>query len=189
MSTNKSTNLNLHLWEPEDDFLRTEFNENFEAIDGAVQGEKTAREAAVQQEREARISDMQEVRASISSTGGNASQAVNQLRAELTAELAGVKAKAEAAYGPDTPPFVLGSYTGDGNYGLDHIRKVELDFSPRLVIVAGNNGSLVAAPRNLGSCGKTEFSWGDRSVSWFAFGSAADHMNVSNKTYFYAIFR
>ena len=35
MSTNKSEHLKLHLWEPEDDFLRTEFNENFEAIDEA----------------------------------------------------------------------------------------------------------------------------------------------------------
>ena len=33
MSTNKSEHLSLHLWEPVDDFLRTEFNENFEAID------------------------------------------------------------------------------------------------------------------------------------------------------------
>ena len=33
MSTNKSTNLNLHLWEPGDDFLRTEFNENFQKVD------------------------------------------------------------------------------------------------------------------------------------------------------------
>lgn len=33
MSTNKSANLNLHLWEPEDNFLRTEFNENFEKLD------------------------------------------------------------------------------------------------------------------------------------------------------------
>lgn len=36
MSTNKSAHLNLHLWEPEDDFLRTEFNENFEKLDEKV---------------------------------------------------------------------------------------------------------------------------------------------------------
>ena len=36
MSTNKSEHLKLHLWEPEDDFLRTEFNENFSALDEAV---------------------------------------------------------------------------------------------------------------------------------------------------------
>ena len=36
MSTNKSQNLKLHLWEPEDHFLRTEFNENFAALDTAI---------------------------------------------------------------------------------------------------------------------------------------------------------
>ena len=33
MSSNKSENLGLHLWEGEDDFLRTEFNENFQLLD------------------------------------------------------------------------------------------------------------------------------------------------------------
>lgn len=42
MSTNKSQNLNLHLWEPNDDFLRTEFNENFAAIDSSVKSVQTA---------------------------------------------------------------------------------------------------------------------------------------------------
>ena len=42
MSTNKSQNLKLHLWEPEDNFLRTEFNENFAAIDAAVKADRTA---------------------------------------------------------------------------------------------------------------------------------------------------
>ena len=36
MSTNKSRNFQLHLWEPEDDFLRAEFNENFQKLDGAA---------------------------------------------------------------------------------------------------------------------------------------------------------
>ena len=36
MSTNKTENLNLHSWEPTDPFKRTEFNENFAAIDAAV---------------------------------------------------------------------------------------------------------------------------------------------------------
>lgn len=36
MSTNKTTNYQLHKWEAEDDFLRTEFNENFAAIDEAL---------------------------------------------------------------------------------------------------------------------------------------------------------
>lgn len=36
MASNQTTNYGLHLWEPEDDFLRTEFNENNEAIDAAL---------------------------------------------------------------------------------------------------------------------------------------------------------
>lgn len=36
MSTNKTANYGLHLWEPGDDFLRSEFNANFSAIDAAA---------------------------------------------------------------------------------------------------------------------------------------------------------
>jgi hypothetical protein len=38
MSTNKTENYQLHSWEPGDDFLRTEFNENFSLIDAAIGG-------------------------------------------------------------------------------------------------------------------------------------------------------
>ncbi|MCI8539218.1 MAG: hypothetical protein HFF18_11255 [Oscillospiraceae bacterium] len=48
MSTNKSQNLKLHLWEPEDNFLRTEFNENFSAIDAALKAEADQRTALEQ---------------------------------------------------------------------------------------------------------------------------------------------
>lgn len=41
MSTNKTEHYALHAWEPGDDFLRTEFNENFAAVD-AVLGEMPA---------------------------------------------------------------------------------------------------------------------------------------------------
>lgn len=36
MSTNKTTNYGLHQWQPGDTFLRSEINENFAALDGAV---------------------------------------------------------------------------------------------------------------------------------------------------------
>ena len=38
MSTNTSQNLGLHLWEPNDQVLRTEFNQNWQKIDTAVAG-------------------------------------------------------------------------------------------------------------------------------------------------------
>lgn len=36
MSTNKTERFGLHAWEPEDRFLREEFNENFARLDGAA---------------------------------------------------------------------------------------------------------------------------------------------------------
>ncbi len=36
MSSNKTTNYNLHSWLPEDDFLRSEMNENFSKLDTAA---------------------------------------------------------------------------------------------------------------------------------------------------------
>ena len=51
MSTNKSQTLKLHLWEPEDNFLRTEFNENFAAIDAAVRAVREIAEMAYSPEQ------------------------------------------------------------------------------------------------------------------------------------------
>ena len=36
MSSRKTTNHSLHLWDPQDTFLRTEFNENTEKLDAAI---------------------------------------------------------------------------------------------------------------------------------------------------------
>lgn len=38
MSTNKTEHYALHAWEPEDDFVRQEFNENFAKLDTALAG-------------------------------------------------------------------------------------------------------------------------------------------------------
>ncbi len=47
MSTRKTQNYQLHQWEATDDFLRTEFNENFGKLDEAVAAEVAARADAV----------------------------------------------------------------------------------------------------------------------------------------------
>ena len=49
MSTNKTTNYNLHSWFPEDDFLRTEMNENFTKLDTLLKNETAALSAALGQ--------------------------------------------------------------------------------------------------------------------------------------------
>ena len=189
MSTNKSAHLNLHLWEPEDDFLRTEFNENFEKIDAGVKAEENARAAAIQAEQEARGSAIQEVKNSISATDGNASSAVSQLRTDLTAEIGAVRTTAEAAYSAANPPFVIGSYMGTGTYGQTDARTVTVDFVPRLLIVSGSDGGLLVAPRGLTSSYYSRFVWGDNSVSWYGSRSPEYHLNVQDEVYYYAVFR
>ena len=45
MSTNKTTNYNLHAWLPQDEFHLTEINENFALLDAALRAEAGNREA------------------------------------------------------------------------------------------------------------------------------------------------
>lgn len=189
MSTNKSEHLKLHLWEPEDDFLRTEFNENFSALDGAVAGETAARTSAIRAEQEARAAAIQEVKDSISATGGNASSAVSQLRTELTAEIGSVRTTAEAAYSDGNPPFVVGSYQGNGTYGIDCACSAAVGFLPRLLIVSGTDGGLLVAPRGQTTSYYTHVIWGDNSVSWYGSRSPAYHLNAQDETYYYVVFR
>lgn len=47
----KTANYGLHQWVPEDNFLRTDFNEDFLLIDSAVHGVQTALDAAVQRQQ------------------------------------------------------------------------------------------------------------------------------------------
>ena len=46
MATNSSEHLGLHLWEPTDQVLRTEFNQNWTTIDTAVNAAQETAEAA-----------------------------------------------------------------------------------------------------------------------------------------------
>ena len=46
MATNSSEHLGLHLWEPTDQVLRTEFNQNWTKIDTAVNAAQETAEAA-----------------------------------------------------------------------------------------------------------------------------------------------
>ena len=61
MATNSSEHLGLHLWEPTDQVLRTEFNENWQKLDTAVGAAQDAADAA-QQEAEENMRFLQEVR-------------------------------------------------------------------------------------------------------------------------------
>ena len=139
MSSNKSQTLNLHLWVPEDDFLRAEFNENFTALDSAVKAdrnsikaEETARKNAVTAEANARKNAITQLQNSISSTGSTSTSAVNSLRTELMEQINAVKATADAAYCPDYKPFATGFTYRKSDATEDTI--ITLGFRPNLVV-------------------------------------------------------
>jgi len=54
MSTNKTQHYHLHAWEPSDDFLRAEMNENFAAIDAAICRETGVLDGLIKAETAAR---------------------------------------------------------------------------------------------------------------------------------------
>lgn len=117
MSTNKTQNYNLHSWVPEDDFLRSEFNDNFTSLDTALKAlstalaaETTAREQAVAAEAAARQS-------AVSAEQSARQSAVNGL----------TSGKAE---------LVCGFYTGDGTAE----RTITLGFQPKAVLLVSDTG-------------------------------------------------
>lgn len=141
MSTNKTQNYNLHSWVPEDDFIRSEFNDNFTGIDAALKtlsdgiaAEQNARTAAVTAEKTAReqaVAAEATARASAVTAEENARK--QAITAEQNARVAAINslttAKAE---------IVVGTYTGDG--AAD--RTINLGFQPKAVLLVDSNGRM-----------------------------------------------
>ena len=158
MSTNKSEHLGLHLWEPEDDFLRTEFNENFTAIDGAVKAERDARTAAV-----AALTEQ------LTAAGSGSSAALNQAKQELTAAIqaeqsarsqadqqetaartqadAVLTEKVDKAYADENPSCVVGYYIGEGKYGSSNPNVLTVGFPPKALFLFDSDYLIASAVR------------------------------------------
>lgn len=119
MSTNKTQNYNLHSWVPEDDFLRSEFNDNFTSLDTALKSLSTAL-AAETTAREQAVSAEAQARAAAISTEQN------------------TRAAAIAALTTSKAEIVTGAYSGDKTTG----RVIDLGFQPRAVLVANKYGRM-----------------------------------------------
>ena len=206
MSSNKSTNLGLHLWEGEDDFLRTEFNENFQAIDTGIKAEETARKSAIQAETKARQSAIQaetkarqtaiqELKNSISSTGGSASQAVENLRNELTPKITAAQQAADAAqetadaaYCPTFKPYAVGSYRGTGTYGSSNPTVINVGFKPTAFVIFDSGGSCAGVYPNTKTSMESALTWTSTGVSIYS-NDSEKQMNYKGHTYSYIVFR
>lgn len=161
MSTNKTQNYNLHSWVPEDDFLRSEFNDNFTSLDSTLKtlsdgltAEIAARETAVATETAARqqaVSDEAKARDAAVTAERTARQ--NAISGETTARINAVNAEktareqAIAALTTGKAEIVCGSYTGNGATE----RTIALGFQPKAVLLMQNTGRTWVSNSNLDS--------------------------------------
>ncbi|WP_297240727.1 hypothetical protein [uncultured Flavonifractor sp.] len=141
MGSNKTEHYGLHQWVPEDDFLRTDFNENFEKLDSALytaeQNLRTDLTGDVQQLNTALDTLERELRADhdadITQVESALSTAQQTLRNEFNGNLEKTNAALETvrALAAKKTEIVFGSYVGDGEL----YRTINLGFTIKWVFV------------------------------------------------------
>lgn len=122
-----TTNYGLHQWVPEDDFLRTDFNTDFQKIDSAI---KTTEEEL----RSGYQGEIFRLEAALNSTAQNLRTEFNGNLDSVNSNLAAIRSLAEGKCS-----VVTGSYAGDSSlmeYVTDvPFRDVILGFPPKAVLV------------------------------------------------------
>lgn len=122
-----TTNYGLHQWVPEDDFLRTDFNTDFQKIDSAI---KTTEEGL----RSGYQGEVSRLEAALASTTQSLRTEFNGNLDSVNSSLAAIRSLAEGKCS-----VVTGSYAGDGSlvgYVTDvPFRDVILGFQPKTVLV------------------------------------------------------
>lgn len=111
----------LHQWEPSDDFLRTDFNDDFKKIDAAIHDSEEGLRTDFDGE--------------VSRLDAALSAAQQTLRNEFNGNLANVNTQIQNLEGKKVE-LATGSYTGDDAV----TRIISLGFTPRAVIVENLTG-------------------------------------------------
>lgn len=122
-----TANYGLHQWVPEDNFLRSDFNTDFQKIDSAI---KTTEEGL----RSGYQGEISRLEAALNSTAQNLRTEFNGNLDSVNSNLAAVRSLAEGKCS-----VVTGSYAGDGSlveYVTDvPFRDVILGFQPKAVLI------------------------------------------------------
>ena len=192
MATNSSEHLGLHLWEPGDQVLRTEFNQNWSKIDEAVEtAQSTANtaesKADAAQTAAAVAGDLDDLEASVTEQLGDVEDALDGVMANLGA--AGKNAR-----------IAWGSYTGTNAYGAGSPNSLTCDFIPQVVFILGHSiggsGNNVSAFLLRGA-GWVEsiyqggraitINWTSNGVSWYCPDDQFGQLNYGGNQYTYLI--
>ena len=159
MGTNKTEHYGLHQWVPEDDFLRTDFNENFEKLDSALytaeQNLRTDLTGDVQQlntaldtlERELRAdhdADITQMESALSTAQQTLRSEFNSSIQQVNTTLASVQTLAEGRAN-----IVFGTYTGSGTDS----RTLSLGFVAKWVILFTQSGNTDSGYGGLAAAG------------------------------------
>ncbi|MDE6900132.1 MAG: hypothetical protein K2P15_03550 [Oscillospiraceae bacterium] len=115
---NYTKNYHLPQWDETDRIMRTDFNQMCADMENGLL--KTARDAA-----EA---------VTAAADAAKASQKAQATADKAVQDAAKAQAKADAAYSPNQPPYVVGSYRGNGS-----TLTISVGFQPRFLAVSGGN--------------------------------------------------
>lgn len=199
MSTGKTKYLGLHRWEPNDSFLRTEFNENSDKLDSELEqfhAEMADEFSAVRTEMQEGLSDHRHNAGDI--TGGTLPVARGGTGVTDLAGLANALKNAAPLWRTAT-----GSYVGTGTYGANNPNTINFPFKPAvcLVFIGGScenwvvfTQDVIFMPFNIGrylSANKlVNTDWG-KSLKWYTTIAYSDEenaesqLNAAGKTYTY----
>ncbi len=119
---NYTTNYHLPQWDETDRIMRTDFNRMCADMENGLNSVKQGAASA-------NAKTAQDAAAAANAAQSTADKAV--------ADSAKAQAKADAAYSPDQPPYVVGSYTG-----TDLTQTVTVGFRPRVLIIIGQDDGL-----------------------------------------------
>ena len=116
---NYTKNYHLPQWDENDRVMRTDFNQMCADMENGLL--KTARDAA-------------EAVTAAAADAAKASQKAQATADKAAQDAAKAQAKADAAYSPNQPPYVVGSYRGNGS-----TLTISVGFQPRFLAVSGGN--------------------------------------------------
>lgn len=138
MSTNKTQNYQLHSWVPEDDFLHSEFNDNFTSLDAVLKSLESALadEAAARADADAIEAETRE--------GAIADEAY--ARKKAVSDEATARQKAINALTLSKAELVFGTYTGNANSPTSFDQTISLGFTPKAVLIVDEYGRVGAMP-------------------------------------------
>ena len=199
MATNYTTNYGLCQWEPEDNFLREEFNQDNAKIDAALgtKADSTAMSSALEELRAAvgtkadsaeLNSALEELRATDATKADSSS--VDSKVAALTARITALENRVDVE---------TGTYTGDGKTS----KYISVGFAPRAVLVEHDYGcrseskasdlrgglALSSSPLYGSANGWTVNAVRISGSGFFVSGETGSSMNYSGQKYHYLAFR